>query len=271
MRKIDVEIIEKLNADDSIQIESIEELRTQFENECAKDNPDYELIDEIAMLMAEKDGSADKINISDEIAELKRKTSIKPKRFFVPKWAAAMCASLILVLGLNAYSAYAWNMNIFKAVVKFINGGVVIGFENEQPVIELPTSENDTYGIRTKCAEYDVYPLVPEYIPEEFVLTDIQTDINDHWTQIRFFYKKDEIILNFDFFKYQRKEYIPDFTIPTDTYNITERELNGQTMYILKEDNQFTATFLDNNNIIYAVYADGLDYDECDKVIESLR
>lgn len=45
--------------------------------------------------------------------------------------------------------------------------------------------------------------------------------------------------------------------------------VNGRKMYILKEDNQFTAAFLEDN-IVYVIFADGLSYDECQKVIESL-
>ena len=47
-------------------------------------------------------------------------------------------------------------VNIFKALVDFVQGGVLIGFEDEpEDVVELPVSENDPYGFVAKLAEYD--------------------------------------------------------------------------------------------------------------------
>ena len=75
--------------------------------------------------------------------------------------------------------------------------------------------------------------------------------------------------MNFDFCQYKEGEEIPPIGIPTDTYNIVEEKVNGRTMYILKEDNQFTATFQEDN-IVYVISAIDSNYDECQKVIESL-
>ena len=88
-------------------------------------------------------------------------------------------------------------------------------------------------------------------------------------SNVTFYYKKADIILNFNFTMFSDDREIPPIGIPTDTYNIVEEQINGYKMYILKEDNQFTATFLEDN-IVYAITAIDCDYDECQKVIESL-
>ncbi len=49
-----------------------------------------------------------------------------------------------------------------------------------------------------------------------------------------------------------------------------ETKVNDRTMFILKEDNQFTATYL-SNNVVYVIFSDGLDYDECQKIVESIN
>ena len=85
-----------------------------------------------------------------------------------------------------------------------------------------------------------------------------------------FYYKKNNVKLNFSVYYYHQSETIPSIGIPTDTYNLTESTINGRTMFILKEDNQFTATYL-SNNVVYVIFSDGLDYDECQKIVESIN
>ncbi len=77
-----------------------------------------------------------------------------------------------------------------------------------------------------------------------------------------------KLILSYE--AYKNSDDIPPIGIPTDTYNLVETEINGQTVFILKEDGQFTATFL-NNNIVYVITSNKLDYDECQKVVESMK
>ncbi len=137
-------------------------------------------------------------------------------------------------------------------------------------MIKLPTSESDPYGIKTKCAEYEVYPEAPDYLPQGFELVDFQSDVNEVSTELQLFYKRDKVKLNISYIQYNNSEDIPPIGIPTDTYNIMETKVNDRTMFILKEDNQFTATYL-SNNVVYVIFSDGLDYDECQKIVESIN
>ena len=270
-RKIDVKIIEKLNADSSIENQSLEQLRREYAEERAKKNPDYALVGELAMIIAQKEGAnPEEIDVPECVVEIKRRASIK-RRIFAPKRLAAACIPLVLLLGLNAYTINAQGVNVFKALVDFVQGGVLIGFEDEpEDVIELPSSENDKYGIREKCAEYGVYPLVPEYLPDGFQLSDITIDDENTFTLLVFSYVSGKRKISISYTKYHDSKDIPSILVPSDTHNITEKEINGQTMYILEEENQFTATFL-RNNMIYVIFSDGLDYEECDKIVDSIK
>ena len=157
---------------------------------------------------------------------------------------------------------------MFSAAYKIVKGGITIDM-NVGEKIDLSVTDDDPYGMKAKCAEYDMYPLTPTYIPEGFELTKLQDDINSVVTNLIFHYEKDDIILNFNFTMYKDGREIPSIGLPTDTYNIVEEQINGHKMYILKEDNQFTATFLEEN-IVYLITAIDCNYDECQKVIESL-
>ena len=270
MKNIDREIIEKINSDNSVENESVEELRTQFEKECAKKDPDYGLVDELAKLIAEQEGTSDKINIPDEIAELKRKTTISHKRIVSPKWLTAVCASLVLVLGLNAYSAYAWNMNIFSAIVKFTKGGFSVDFnEEQQDIVELPTSEDDPYGFIAKLAEYDIEFETPHYIPEGFLLTAIDTNVNEEVSNtVRFIFAKGHQTLSIGFTRYWN-EVVP-VVIPSDHYNISETEVNGSSAIVSKEDDQYTIVYRKNKTEFF-MFADDVPYEECEKIVDSIR
>ena len=270
MKNIDREIIEKINSDNSVENESVEELRTQFEKECAKKNPDYGLVDELAKLIAEQEGTSDKINIPDEIAELKRKTTISHKRIVSPKWLTAVCASLVLVLGLNAYSAYAWNMNIFSAIVKFTKGGFSVDFnEEQQDIVELPTSEDDPYGFLAKLAEYDIEFETPHYIPEGFDLTEIEAYNNgDVGQTVRFIFENGKMVVCLTYTKYYDE--IPEIGIPSDSYNISEIEVNGSPAIVSKEDDQYTIVYQKNKTEFF-MFADNVPYEECEKIVDSIR
>lgn len=266
MREIDKKIIDKIINDDTIEKNSTEELRLQLENECSKENPDYTLIDELSIMIVESEGGdLNEIDILEKTAEINRKINISHRRI-IPKWITAISACLVIFLGLNIYSVRAWNMNIFSAAVRYVKNGVIIDLKT----IELPTSEDDPYGLKAKCAEYDVYPLIPEYIPSGFALKKIDTVPEENFTLISFYFEKDSVKLNFSFIKYLNYDDIPPGLIPSDEFNITRKFINGNTIYISKEDNQFTANFLDNN-IVCVVFSDGLDYTDCEEIIESMK
>ncbi len=197
----------------------------------------------------------------------KVKSSKNPKRKIYRR-IGAVAACLLIGVGINAASLSVFGTNMFSAAYQIFNGGITIDMDKEDEV-EIPTTADDPYGMKAKCAEYDMYPLTPTYIPEGFELVNLVVDDSSSFTNVIFQYKDSGIKLNFDFCQYNEGEEIPPMGIPTDTYNIVEEEVNGHKMYILKEDNQFTATFQEDN-IVYLLTAIDCSYDECQKVIESL-
>lgn len=250
----------------------ISDLQRELKEEMNKpsDKWDCEKINEITQTIHNLscDNENEEINSGKENLLKKIKVTKKPRRK-IYRTISAVAACLIVGVALNTISISVCGMNMFSAVYEITQGGIKIDLNKKEDVIELPTAPDDPYGMKTKCAEYDIYPLTPSYIPEEFELINFEKDINGAFDTVIFRYKKDDTKLNFEICKYNDAENIPPIGIPTDTYNIEEQEINGNTMYILKEDNQFTATFQEND-IVYVIFADGLNYDECQKVVESL-
>lgn len=198
----------------------------------------------------------------------KVKVSKSPQKIKIYRRIGTVVACLLIGVGINTASLSVLGTNMFSAIYQISKGTITIDM-NKKDVIELPTESDDPYGMKAKCAEYDMYPVTPSYIPEGFRLVDIEEIENASFSNMLFYYKESGIKLNFDFCLYNEGEEVPPIGIPTDTYNIEEEEINGHTMYILKEDNQFTATFQEGN-MVYVIFADGLDYDNCQKIIESM-
>ena len=259
-------ILEKIRSEVFLEKIISEELEKQLDLELKKPSPDYDLVDELTKAILESRGKAVKeIDVKPEIQAIRQR---KIKRIRFPKWAVTVSAACVVLIGANMFSVSAWDMNIFSAIVKFTKGGMSVNLN--QNIIELPVSEGDPYGIKAKCAEYDIFPLTPHYLPEGFELVDFYSDINEVLSDICFFYQKGNVKLNITYTKYNDSENVHSVGIPTDTYNLQETEVNGQTMFISKEDNQFTATFL-NDDIVCIVTSNKLDYDECQKVIKSMK
>lgn len=265
-------ILEKIRSDSSLAEITAEELEKQLDDELKKPNTDYDLVDELTAAVLEARGqTVEAIDVDSEISKIKRKTVKVNRRFKCPKWAVAFSAACLFLIGANCISVAAWRMNIFSAIVEMTKGGISIDFgKQDQEVISLPTSENDLYGIKSKCAEYEIYPETPQYLPNGFELVDFQMEELDVSTDLMFFYKKGDVKLNISYEVYIDSDEIPSVGLPTDTYNLNETTINNHITYILKEDNQFTATYI-YNNIVYTIFSDGLDYDECQRIIESIK
>lgn len=195
-----------------------------------------------------------------------------PKHIKLYKRLSVVAACCLLLFGLNAFSLKAFGRNMFSAAYQITRGGINISAEEigeSERSDKLTTSESDPYGMKAKCAEYGFFPDTPTYIPEGFTLDSFFEESSDQLDAVGFYYKKKNTKLNFFFTNYKDNTLAPQIGFPTDTYNVTEGNKGNNTIYILKEDGQFTAAYIEKR-IKYMIFAEGLDYDECQKILESL-
>lgn len=266
------ELQKRLLEDNDIEHKYLCELKSELDEEINKPikKRDLNKIEELTRSIRELTDSEQGIRqrTEEDISAIMARSANEKRAggFQFRRLAAALCVCFVAVIGLNLISFHAWGTNMFSAAYRLMNGGISIDM-NER--IELPTTADDPYGMKTKCAEYGMYPETPSYIPEGFRLIHVDDVKKTDSIRLTFYYKKEGINLHFVFFQYYNKDQIPPVGIPTDTYNVVEEEINNHKMYILKEDNQFTAIF-QSDNIVYSIASDGLNYDECQKVIESL-
>lgn len=251
--------------------EILSDLKKDLKEEMSKSNKerDESYIAELEEMISEMQ----KESISES-----RKRSLKsvmkmldeyeaPKHIKLYKRLSVIAACCLILLGLNAFSLKAFVRNMFSAAYQLTKGGINISEPNDSD--EPITSESDPYGMKAKCAEYGFFPDTPSYIPEGFTLDYIDEEGTDKMNIISFYYKKKNVKLNFFFTNYKDNTLAPQIGFPTDTYNVTEEEKGDTTAYILKENEQFTASYIDKC-IKYVIFAEGLDFDECHKILESL-
>lgn len=226
-------------------------------------------MDELTKSVIEAEGkkplSAD---IDSELEKFQNKMAESRGTFRIPKWAVGLSAACVMLICANCISVAAWDKNIVSAVIEFTKGGFSVDF-NQQQAVELPTSENDPYGFIAKLAEYDIEFETPHYIPEGFVLTRIDTNLNENFADdVCFIFEKGKQNFSVSYTRYYSD--IPKIVIPSDDYNISEAEVNGSSAIVSKEDNQYTITYQKDKTVFF-MFADGVPYDECEKIVESIK
>lgn len=268
------DLAEKINADREFTMEAYNYIRSELDKETTKPlrKRDFDRIEQLTAQLNELTGDNSDSEQPDTSELYKRirnyeKTSKKP--FSVMKRFAPVLCCMVLVLAANCITVLAYDMNIISAVIKFTQGGFSVDFGNQPEKIVLPTSEDDPYGLIAKLAEYDIEFETPHYIPEGFELEHTSSNTNKNVSSmVRFIFKKGNQSISFDFEVYQND--VGQIGIPSDHYNISETEINGYPAIVSKEDNQYTITYQKDKTVFF-MFADGVPYDECEKIVESIK
>ena len=272
----DNELRKTIESDDTDQL-MLALLQDKLDTELEK--PDDELdIEKINQITA----TIDIITGTDQVTAEKSQQGIQKlkqelhqqrgrRRIRVLKWIAA-CACLILIVS-NIWSFSAYGMNSFSAAYQLLSNGIVIDTQDDE---SEPYSSDAYYDeMRTLCRN-NGFPedvLVPSYIPEGFKpapeFGEVHSD--DIQCTIRFDYQIGRTRLVFYMIQNSDEEYIQPIGIPSTEYNISEQVIGDTTVHIQKErkDRQYWAVF-QIGLTQYIIVSDGLDYDECQRVLESM-
>ena len=269
----DQELLRKIQIDDDNEL--LNELQKKLMQEFAKpvQNQDFDLIDDLIKTIDEITGENRR---TDEIAEkgilavqrenhrLISNRRIKRLRWIVP------AACLMLIVGTNVWTYTAYGMNAFSAAYQALNGGINVNL-NSIHTQEVYSGNPFADEMKSICEENHITARIPGYIPEGFSPSDIYGD-----KQIL----SDRTILSFHFYNSNKKLNIgitvfntltdpSSIGIPTDHYEVTEQIVEDTVISVIKEESQYTATFVIEHTQ-YLIYADQLDYDECQRILNSM-
>lgn len=267
-------LAEKINSDKDFKEKACDYIRSELDKEISKPirRRNFDRIEQLTAELSELTDSESDSEAPDTSKLYERirsyeKASAKPLNVF-KRFAPILCC-VVLVLTVNCISVLAYDMNIVSAVIKFSKGGFTVDFsKNDVEEIILPTSEDDPFGFNAKLAEFGIEFETPHYIPEGYVLTNIDTNICENvCNNVRFIYEKGKKTFSMDFSFYWN-EVIP-MGIPSDDYNISERYVNGIEAIVSKEDNQYAIIYQKGKTVFY-MYAVDVPYDECEKIVDSI-
>lgn len=261
--------------------ETIAEMCDLIEQERQKpaNQRDYELIAQLssAIYEATSNESLDEIaqrNIA-MLSEISSKKTSFVYRGRLARRFIVLASCLLLCIGLNTWTLYAFGMGLPKTIYQITKGAISFRPSDLEPnAINLPVSEEDPYGIQAECRKQGFSPLTPAYLPDDMILSILRSNGADaKIKRVDFTYrssKDSEKTLSLDYtFSEDAQLYNKfDYGFPTDHYNITEEKFNGKNVLISWEDEVFHAAFCDNDKqIIYHITSNHIGYDETYRIL----
>lgn len=194
----------------------------------------------------------------------------KQRRVFRRTGLVAACACALIIIS-NIWSYSAHGINSFSAAYQLLNGGIKIDFQRDD---SAPYSGNPYYDeMRTICLNNNIEALIPSYIPENYHPTEIYGKYKDLETSkmLYFNFAQQKSKLNLSIIQFVSEEDVVPISIPSSEYNISQQKIGDTMIHISKEtnDRQYWAAF-QIELTQYVLYADEVDYDECQRVLESM-
>lgn len=271
----DKNIMEMVLSDTGFEKNAALEIEQMIDNEMSKpgNKRDYNKVRELTTAYSEITGAdkeLSKFGVDEIISATRQNTKNKSTHTRKFKLAIPLAIAATLMVVANCITVVAYDMNIVSAIIHITKGGFSVEFKDDNNnVIDIPTSENDPYGLIAECAKYEIYPEVPYYIPEGFELTHTYNDEDKKESVVTFVFTNGNQSIGIDFTHYWN-EVIP-VGIPSDEYNISETTVNGHNAIVSKEDDQYTITYIDENKTEFFMFTIDVPYDECEKIVASIK
>ena len=178
--------------------------------------------------------------------------------------AAGIAAMLVCVLLCGTATAYAAGIDVFSAIAHwtddtFFFSPTIAGVEDKH----IPEQLEPLYE---ELKSFDAMPLIPSYLPDGYELDKVEAYSGTHEQTVRCLLTKENgcIILNYTFhytalaFNKYEKDY-------GDPENV---EINGVTVYIFSNVDNYTAAWFDGNTECGIIASSKT---ELGKIVESLH
>lgn len=155
--------------DDSIETPDISRTERLLEEEIVRDDPDFELIDELTRLLMElKDIAPQDADFENGLAKIERKAVKNHKRRSI-KRILGIAASFVLVCALLYKPLNASGLIDRFPALKFVDGHLVVDLKNSADPDKKAgkkTDPDDPYSIKNVASVYGMDVYTPTYMPE---------------------------------------------------------------------------------------------------------
>ncbi len=261
---------------DQFTQQALRDLNRMLDEEMAKPqkNRDYEKIAEISRACSAVMGDAEQMEAAMERGYERTMAAMHRKRITMTRClrtAAVLASAAALLACANMYTVAAYDMNVFSALVKITQGGFSLN-PDAQETLTLPTAPDDPYGIKAESAKYGITDvLAPTYLPEGFALGRVHQETTEGYLNSVFFtfYDADRNVIQLLYDQWDNASL--SGTTPCDDYNLTETTIDGNPAIISKEDGQYVLVFRNETNLETKIWIEGVDYEECDRIVASLE
>lgn len=261
----------KVINDMEIRENMISDLERALEEEIEKPSKAWESekIEELSetIYMLRGDGESNTYAPQEE-AVLRTLRSRKLLFKHICRRVAAFAACLMVTFVVIITDKPVYSVKPLPAGCKASGSYVQIKFEEDGP-IDLPMAESDPYGMIAKCAEYDLQPVVPSYIPEGMELTSAEGSVSGRNSRCRFDFTHKKQTVSWDIQRVAFGENMGEPCFATDTFDVTLEEIGGCTVYIIQNKEFDTAVFRDGLTV-YELNVFYMDYEEFRKILGSL-
>ena len=198
---------------------------------------------------------------------------VKPKRKIRWKKYAAIAASFAcaLLIG-NIATKGALGDSLLSTGAKLIHGGIEITLsepDSTAGMLDLPEAKTDPYGMQTACNAAGFTALMPQYLPENLTIEDQVTNCTDDQQDVIFWFSEKDNpkrTIRLHFIHYANDSVVPPINIPTQDYEMSEKDINGIPVYQVIEDKYYTSTF-HCQSTTYVITCTNIEQDECDRIL----
>ncbi|MDE5557698.1 MAG: hypothetical protein K2J32_08420 [Ruminococcus sp.] len=292
-------IIDRLCSDEKIEIPDINKLENIRDEELARDNPDFELIDEITRTILEiKNIPENKIDIESEINILKRKNIKHNRKIRVSKFMpVAVAITALITVNIFASPFIADGVRNFFPSIYLTNDGTMLDFRVSNEIPERNDKDNYIKSTEPNLNQikefamsqgYDIY--IPTEMPEMDGLKNVSYN-NSSYSGISIDYsfehhsddEKFTINISYDLIDERNcekkivnlsKDSVLDsgfLTNGIDTYVFFSRSAalfpSNQIIYNM----YFYDKFSEHQGILTQVTTAGLEHDEAYKIFKSFK
>ena len=185
---------------DKFEESAEKEILEMLDKERSKpqDMQDFKKISDLTHAYAEVTGTENELASAhdegiDRILQMTHKVTAKSRPRIKRRLKAVLTTGIAaaFLIGANCFTVYAFDMNIFSAIIRMTKGGFSVEFK-EPDDVELPTSESDPYGIIAECAKYDIHPETPHYLPKGFYLEHTEHNTGTAYNDVMFIFKNSD-------------------------------------------------------------------------------